>query len=271
MKKEIVFKEGFGNPDVGNFSKKKKFLYNLKIVQELAHVKFFDLMVECKLCDREEINFQYTLFHNNKTYVWPGMYYHYIEEHRAIPSVAFQLFIKDAVKDLEEIDDEDCEPTKQGTEGIFNRENHPIVGKFTGQKQFLKQLKYVSKEAESSYLKGEFSCVFCNTGVGSKKLSLSLDKEHWSWPSGYSHYITDHNVIPSSDFIRFIAACYKTLREEEGEVEEPPPVDPKFNLSVIKKVLHQTIEEEYVSKTQASAILSLLKENYTLPSKRKII
>lgn len=47
---------------------------------------------------------------------------------------------------------------------------------------------------------GSSKCRFCNVLNG----SAEYDFKHWVWPTGYLHYITDHDVVPSPEFLEFV-------------------------------------------------------------------
>jgi hypothetical protein len=37
----------------------------------------------------------------------------------------------------------------------------------------------------------------------------------WVWPSGYKHYIEDHEVQPSLAFQEFVNAVYENTKEQD--------------------------------------------------------
>ena len=55
-------------------------------------------------------------------------------------------------------------------------------------------------------LKGWSNCRICSERNGSDTFFY----KGWEWPSGFSHYIEEHNIKPSKEFIDFIK-LYGTL------------------------------------------------------------
>jgi hypothetical protein len=71
---------------------------------------------------------------------------------------------------------------------------------WAGQAEFLKAL---SKKETGSYhhiSKGFSLCRVCERING----SVEYESGEWSWPSGLRHYVEDHNVKPSDDFIAWV-------------------------------------------------------------------
>lgn len=66
--------------------------------------------------------------------------------------------------------------------------------------RFLKALAKKEKEAEALHCKGSSYCRLCGETNGSVTYSL----DGWLWPSGYRHYIEDHNVRPSLAFEEWV-------------------------------------------------------------------
>ncbi len=69
-----------------------------------------------------------------------------------------------------------------------------------GQFEFLADLKSKEKIAKEECYNGPSNCRICHKTNGSTEFNLG----DWSWPEGLRHYIEDHNVKPSDDFIAFI-------------------------------------------------------------------
>lgn len=63
-------------------------------------------------------------------------------------------------------------------------------------------LSYVEKKAICKGSKGSSICRICKNRNG----SCTFFYKNWEWPNGLIHYIKDHNVKPSKEFIRFIKA-----------------------------------------------------------------
>ena len=47
---------------------------------------------------------------------------------------------------------------------------------------------------------GGSPCRLCDRIVGSKEFSLN----GWIWPEGYKHYMLNHNVHPTANFVKFL-------------------------------------------------------------------
>lgn len=71
-----------------------------------------------------------------------------------------------------------------------------------GQGAFLTLLLGVELFTKSTAFRGMSICRICKTWNGNATFEL----DGWEWPSGLAHYIKEHNVKPSNDFIEFIRA-----------------------------------------------------------------
>lgn len=76
----------------------------------------------------------------------------------------------------------------------------PFVGEWEGKKEFLAKLKETEKNTNKAYYKGWSTCRLCKCHNG----SFSHQYKSWKWPEGFIHYVRDHNVKPSDEFIKFI-------------------------------------------------------------------
>jgi hypothetical protein len=70
-----------------------------------------------------------------------------------------------------------------------------------GRTAFLDALARAEARAEAMGFRGFSLCRLCGCRNGSVEYRLG----DWRWPSGYRHYVADHDVRPSRDFERFIA------------------------------------------------------------------
>ncbi|BAG41518.1 hypothetical protein [Ralstonia phage phiRSL1] len=71
---------------------------------------------------------------------------------------------------------------------------------WTGQSAFLNKLERVESTLDPVAYRGISRCRVCGEGNGCEEFNL----EGWRWPSGFRHYIEQHNVKPSSEFIAMI-------------------------------------------------------------------
>lgn len=78
-----------------------------------------------------------------------------------------------------------------------------------GQKSFLKKLLVVQEKAQAKHSKGWSDCRCCDRRNGSVEFVLVKFGLTFVWPSGYVHYIADHNIRPSLAFQEFIEAAHK--------------------------------------------------------------
>lgn len=66
---------------------------------------------------------------------------------------------------------------------------------------YLVQLDRVEALATRIVYRGISLCRLCGQKNGHEAFRLG----RWEWPSGYRHYIAEHDVRPSQNFIDFIA------------------------------------------------------------------
>ena len=65
---------------------------------------------------------------------------------------------------------------------------------------FLEALDRAEAEAERVLFRGFSLCRVCGGQNGSESFQLDV----WEWPSGFRHYVADHEVRPSPQFDRFV-------------------------------------------------------------------
>lgn len=92
-------------------------------------------------------------------------------------------------------------------EGFWRNDVHPLLPfpegsakSWKGKREFLAALKAKEEIASCSMYRGWSTCRLCSCRNGSSEYSLGS----WVWPSGYAHYIKEHNVRPSLAFQKFI-------------------------------------------------------------------
>jgi len=69
-----------------------------------------------------------------------------------------------------------------------------------GQIQFIDMLQKVQSISEIVRYRGMSACRVCGKLNGCATHIV----DNWEWPSGFMHYIEDHNVKPTDEFIKFI-------------------------------------------------------------------
>ena len=73
---------------------------------------------------------------------------------------------------------------------------------------FLEALNYAEAWAEVTRYRGPSKCRLCGCSNGSTEFNL----RGWTWPVGYCHYISWHNVRPSPEFQAFIEGYSAMMR-----------------------------------------------------------
>jgi len=69
-----------------------------------------------------------------------------------------------------------------------------------GQELFVQRLIQVERLAKMTAYKGMSRCRVCECSNGSREYSYN----GWVWPAGLMHYIIEHNIQPSDEFIEAI-------------------------------------------------------------------
>lgn len=84
-----------------------------------------------------------------------------------------------------------------------------------GKKEFMLALRAVelsAKYTRQKAYKGWSECRCCKIQNGSESHFCSALKSEWEWPSGYMHYVAEHNVRPSLAFQEFILAVAEKIK-----------------------------------------------------------
>lgn len=71
-----------------------------------------------------------------------------------------------------------------------------------GQRDFEEALEAVEDHTDVVCYRGWSQCRICGAANGNREHVY----KDWSWPSGFKHYVEDHNVEPSLEFKAFILA-----------------------------------------------------------------
>ena len=105
--------------------------------------------------------------------------------------------------------------------------NYPDVRKlsgkraFKGKHPFLALLAIVQSKSGRRHFKGWSTCRIC----GKRNGSTTFTYKGYSWPEGYEHYISAHNVRPTQDFVDFIKANAGGKKFKAEEVATRKPTD----------------------------------------------
>lgn len=83
----------------------------------------------------------------------------------------------------------------------------PVENKkpWQGHLAFIKRLEEIQHKANIFRFKGFSTCRICKNSNGSDEYQY----KNWRWPSGYMHYIKEHNIIPSDEFFKFVMGYKK--------------------------------------------------------------
>ena len=79
--------------------------------------------------------------------------------------------------------------------------------KWLGLKQFVRKIELLQEHAHEKFYTGTSPCRICKKSNGSTEYELG----GWRWPSGYLHYIVEHNVKPTPGFKDFVDEKFKEL------------------------------------------------------------
>lgn len=96
---------------------------------------------------------------------------------------------------------------------------------WTGGPDLLAALAIVERRATPHRFRGVSRCRICDRGNGNTTFEL----DGWEWPSGLAHYVRDHGVRPSDDFVAFVlnrAGGVATARVEPTVAEAAAPAEP---------------------------------------------
>lgn len=85
--------------------------------------------------------------------------------------------------------------------------DHPWLG----QHAFLAAYDSILAHVESQLYKGFSSCRICGLCPNG---SATFVLEGWHWPSGFRHYVEEHNVRPSLAFQEFVLAYALYLKDK---------------------------------------------------------
>ena len=66
--------------------------------------------------------------------------------------------------------------------------------------EFLSKLNAVQALSKVEYYRGWSNCRCCGKMNGSTEYEFG----EWRWPSGFMHYLTEHNVHPTPEFVAMI-------------------------------------------------------------------
>jgi hypothetical protein len=91
-------------------------------------------------------------------------------------------------------------------EGFWGSDHQPepLETGWEGRDRFLVALGVLEAHAERIRYRGWSNCRVCGRSNGSD----TFHAKGWQWPSGFVHYVRDHNVKPSADFIAMVTEFF---------------------------------------------------------------
>jgi class 3 adenylate cyclase/tetratricopeptide (TPR) repeat protein len=139
----------------------------------------------------------------------------------------------------------DAAPASRRQEGFWYSRTSPDLPKpesrdtpWDGQTKFLKKLTLAQREAMQIGYRGWSSCRICGMqGNGSVTFRL----KDWEWPEGFQHYIQEHNVKPSRDFIEFIDLGWPLSRDSHSASTNPISETTSVSVPLIAERRHLTV------------------------------
>lgn len=97
-------------------------------------------------------------------------------------------------------------------EGYWRNSSHPELPEpkayslpWDRKDEFVQQLKEVQATLTPDAYRGISICRICQKANGNEEYFLN----RWRWPSGFLHYVEEHNVIPTGEFARMIQEAHK--------------------------------------------------------------
>lgn len=110
---------------------------------------------------------------------------------------------------------------------------------FKGKTEFLAALDEVEAKARRRQFKSFSTCRVCDCDNG----RADYIYREWEWPSGYRHYVADHNVEPTDEFRTFIMKAGAVSKPASKTVD--PVVTKKDLRQLMSVVTEYTGSEKY--------------------------
>lgn len=86
-------------------------------------------------------------------------------------------------------------------------------------KLIISKLQKIQSIVKPKAYKGSSLCRLCGCKNGSEEYSVATPdnaKVIWTWPSGFIHYIEEHNVCPTEDFLNNVLGINKQIKTFEN-------------------------------------------------------
>lgn len=125
-------------------------------------------------------------------------------------------------------------------EGFWSLNGPPISHKepMKDRASFLGKLKNVElNHAQVTRFRGWKACEICRKANGSSEYTCG----GYTWPSGYAHYIQDHNIHPTEGFVQMINDAL-----DDAIRMMPPDTDFHVSTSVPSRPVESTEAKEYI-------------------------
>jgi hypothetical protein len=114
-------------------------------------------------------------------------------------------------------------------EGFWKSEQEPHLPtpaqgeQWSGQSAFQEAMDFVEVRLRPTLYRGFSVCRICKVANG----NIEYETWGWRWPGGLRHYVRDHCVRPSGDFVSFILGQAGMMKDGAGiyPVIDPEPWD----------------------------------------------
>lgn len=124
------------------------------------------------------------------------------------------------------------------------------VESFDKKNEFLSRLASIEKyKAKEVRYRGFSICRICNCSNGISEYSFG----GFVWPSGYSHYIEKHNVVPDKVFFDFVMSEEQTaVKMVFGHITDGP------STSLLPDTLEQILKEQGIDSILVEEIMKTI-------------
>ena len=171
----------------------------IELLSEYGSMNYYDGYSPCRLCDNEENgNGEYVITYDGTRYVIPTGYFHYLSEH----NVKMDDKLVEIVEYYRGVHLQNIEKKEQRDHQYVYHINYNPSSSFSSSSlSSSNQLDIVKKAAVVLHTHAivdsnerNLICALCSRDLGSLQYSITYNGIVYVIPSGYLHYVTDHNV-----------------------------------------------------------------------------
>jgi len=209
-------------PDIMNKPYKKKFIDKLVELMNTSKYESLNTFVDCSLCNYSIYSRVYFIFDKNtiQTYKILSNYIHYLEDHNIYPSKNFIKFIKNIDPGVM-IYNRITKPFQIENKLFYEGDVYIYVGKYCKYaynlinihekkycKFFINKIKYLIKFISNENIidyKISIPCSFCYKKIYIREYIFQYKNINFIILSSYLHYLEQHYIYPSKEFIFFIS------------------------------------------------------------------